>query len=60
MLIDVGRGGRRERQRQRQRGRMLTAAADILKARAESLARKVAEETGNAIRTQVRPAIIRL
>jgi len=39
---------------------MLAAAADILKARAESLARKVAVKTGDAIRTQVRPAIIRL
>ncbi len=39
----------------RQRGKMLAMVADILQERVEALARKVAEETGNAIRTQARP-----
>jgi acyl-CoA reductase-like NAD-dependent aldehyde dehydrogenase len=39
----------------RDRGRMLQKIADVMEARAEELARIVAEETGNAIRTQARP-----
>ena len=39
----------------RDRGRILQRIADVMEARAEELARIVAEETGNAIRTQARP-----
>lgn len=39
----------------RERGRMLLAIADGAEARVEELARMIAEETGNAIRTQARP-----
>ena len=39
----------------RERGRMLQKIADAVEARVEELARIVAEETGNAIRTQARP-----
>ena len=39
----------------RERGRMLQKIADAVEARMEELARIVAEETGNAIRTQARP-----
>jgi acyl-CoA reductase-like NAD-dependent aldehyde dehydrogenase len=39
----------------RERGRMLQKIADAADARVEELARIVAEETGNAIRTQARP-----
>ncbi len=39
----------------RDRGRMLTRIADMVEARAEDLARLIALETGNAIRTQARP-----
>ena len=39
----------------RQRGRLLLRIAEALEARIEELARTVAEETGNAIRTQARP-----
>jgi acyl-CoA reductase-like NAD-dependent aldehyde dehydrogenase len=39
----------------RDRGRMLLKIADAMEARVEELARIVAEETGNAIRTQARP-----
>jgi acyl-CoA reductase-like NAD-dependent aldehyde dehydrogenase len=39
----------------RDRGRLLQKIADVMEARAEELARIVAEETGNAIRTQARP-----
>jgi acyl-CoA reductase-like NAD-dependent aldehyde dehydrogenase len=39
----------------RQRGRMLLRIADAMEARVEELARIIAEETGNAIRTQARP-----
>ena len=39
----------------RDRGRILQKIADVMEARAEELARIVAEETGNAIRTQARP-----
>jgi acyl-CoA reductase-like NAD-dependent aldehyde dehydrogenase len=39
----------------RERGRMLLKIADAVEARVEELARIVAEETGNAIRTQARP-----
>ena len=39
----------------RDRGRMLTRIADVLEARVEDLARLIALETGNAIRTQARP-----
>jgi acyl-CoA reductase-like NAD-dependent aldehyde dehydrogenase len=38
----------------RQRGRMLLRIADAMEARSEELARIIAEETGNAIRTQAR------
>jgi hypothetical protein len=38
----------------RERGRMLQKIADAVEARVEELARIVAEETGNAIRTQAR------
>jgi acyl-CoA reductase-like NAD-dependent aldehyde dehydrogenase len=39
----------------RERGRVLQKIADAVEARVEELARIVAEETGNAIRTQARP-----
>ena len=39
----------------RDRGRMLLKIADALEARVEDLARTIAEETGNALRTQARP-----
>ena len=39
----------------RERGRMLQKIADAIEARVEELARIIAEETGNAIRTQARP-----
>ncbi|MCL4767047.1 MAG: aldehyde dehydrogenase family protein [Hyphomicrobiaceae bacterium] len=39
----------------RERGRMLQKIADAVEARVEELARVIAEETGNAIRTQARP-----
>ncbi len=39
----------------RDRGRMLTRIADAVEARVEELARLIALETGNAIRTQARP-----
>ena len=39
----------------RERGRLLLRIADAIEARAEELARIIAEETGNAIRTQARP-----
>ena len=39
----------------RDRGRMLVKIADDIEARTEEIARTIAEETGNAIRTQARP-----
>jgi betaine-aldehyde dehydrogenase len=39
----------------RERGRILQRIADAVEARFEELARIIAEETGNAIRTQARP-----
>jgi acyl-CoA reductase-like NAD-dependent aldehyde dehydrogenase len=39
----------------RERGRLLARIADALEARIEELARTIASETGNAIRTQSRP-----
>ncbi len=39
----------------RDRGRMLLKIADALEARIEDLAHTIAEETGNALRTQARP-----
>ncbi len=39
----------------RQRGRMLLRIAEALEARIEELGRIIAEETGNALRTQARP-----
>jgi acyl-CoA reductase-like NAD-dependent aldehyde dehydrogenase len=39
----------------RERGRALQKIADAVEARVEELAKIVAEETGNAIRTQARP-----
>jgi betaine-aldehyde dehydrogenase len=39
----------------RERGRLLQRIADAVEARVEELARIIAEETGNAIRTQARP-----
>jgi len=39
----------------RDRGRLLLRIADALEARAEELARTIALETGNALRTQARP-----
>jgi betaine-aldehyde dehydrogenase len=39
----------------RERGRALQKIADSIEARAEELARIIAEETGNALRTQARP-----
>src|SRR5262245_63987481 len=39
----------------RERGRLLQKIADAVEARVEELAKLIAEETGNAIRTQARP-----
>jgi acyl-CoA reductase-like NAD-dependent aldehyde dehydrogenase len=39
----------------RQRGRLLLRIAEVLESRIEELARIIAEETGNALRTQARP-----
>src|SRR5262249_28739082 len=39
----------------RERGRLLARIADALEARLEELARTIARETGNALRTQARP-----
>lgn len=39
----------------RDRGRLLSQIAEALDARSEEMARTIAEETGNAIRTQARP-----
>ncbi|MCG8560940.1 MAG: aldehyde dehydrogenase family protein, partial [Hyphomicrobiales bacterium] len=39
----------------RERGRLLQKIADALEARVEELARTIAAETGNALRTQARP-----
>ncbi|MEM7252647.1 MAG: aldehyde dehydrogenase family protein [Pseudomonadota bacterium] len=39
----------------RERGRLLARIADAAEARAEELAKIIAEETGNALRTQARP-----
>jgi acyl-CoA reductase-like NAD-dependent aldehyde dehydrogenase len=39
----------------RDRGRLLLKVADAIEAHAEDLARIIAEETGNALRTQARP-----
>jgi acyl-CoA reductase-like NAD-dependent aldehyde dehydrogenase len=39
----------------RQRGRLLLKIAEAMEARIEELARIIAEETGNALRTQARP-----
>jgi acyl-CoA reductase-like NAD-dependent aldehyde dehydrogenase len=39
----------------RQRGRMLLCIAEAMEARVEEMARIIAEETGNALRTQARP-----
>jgi betaine-aldehyde dehydrogenase len=39
----------------RERGRILQRIADAVEARVEELARIIAEETGNALRTQARP-----
>src|SRR5690348_17021 len=39
----------------RERGRMLTRIADAIEAKSEELARLIATETGNALRTQSRP-----
>ncbi|WP_428484593.1 aldehyde dehydrogenase family protein [Rhodopila sp.] len=39
----------------RQRGRLLLRIAEALEARIEEMARTIAEETGNALRTQARP-----
>src|SRR5262249_58699041 len=39
----------------RERGRLLAWIADALEARVEELARIIALETGNALRTQARP-----
>jgi acyl-CoA reductase-like NAD-dependent aldehyde dehydrogenase len=39
----------------RERGRLLARIADALEARAEELARSIALESGNALRTQARP-----
>src|SRR3974390_3497768 len=43
------------RARVRERGRLLPRIADALEARVEELARTIALETGNALRTQARP-----
>jgi betaine-aldehyde dehydrogenase len=42
----------------RDRGRMLMKIADALDARHEEMARTIAEETGNALRTQARPEAV--
>jgi acyl-CoA reductase-like NAD-dependent aldehyde dehydrogenase len=39
----------------RERGRMLLRIAEVLEARSEEMARTIALETGNALRTQARP-----
>jgi acyl-CoA reductase-like NAD-dependent aldehyde dehydrogenase len=39
----------------RQRGRLLLKIAEAMEARIDELARIIAEETGNALRTQARP-----
>jgi betaine-aldehyde dehydrogenase len=39
----------------RERGRLLLRIAEVLEARGEELARTIASETGNALRTQARP-----
>lgn len=41
----------------RERGRALQKIADDLEAKAEEIARVIAEETGNALRTQARPEV---
>ena len=41
----------------RERGRLLLRIADAVEAEVEAIARTVALETGNAIRTQARPEI---
>ena len=41
----------------RERGRLLSSIADAMEAELETLARTLAQETGNAIRTQARPEI---
>ena len=41
----------------RERGRLLARIADALEARVEELARTIALETGNALRTQARPEV---
>jgi acyl-CoA reductase-like NAD-dependent aldehyde dehydrogenase len=41
----------------RERGRLLISIAEQIEARQEALARKIVEETGNALRTQARPEI---
>ena len=41
----------------RDRGRLLSSIADAMEAELETLARTVAQETGNAIRTQARPEV---
>jgi acyl-CoA reductase-like NAD-dependent aldehyde dehydrogenase len=41
----------------RERGRMLLRIAEAIEARAEELARTIALETGNALRTQARPEV---
>jgi betaine-aldehyde dehydrogenase len=41
----------------RERGRLLSIIADAVEAELETLARTLAQETGNAIRTQARPEI---
>ena len=41
----------------RERGRLLSRIADAVEAEVESIARTVALETGNAIRTQARPEV---
>jgi acyl-CoA reductase-like NAD-dependent aldehyde dehydrogenase len=41
----------------RERGRMLLRIAEVLETRSEELARTVALETGNALRTQARPEV---
>jgi acyl-CoA reductase-like NAD-dependent aldehyde dehydrogenase len=41
----------------RDRGRLLSKIADAVEAESESISRIVAEETGNAIRTQARPEV---
>jgi betaine-aldehyde dehydrogenase len=41
----------------RERGRLLQTIAEKIEAEHETLARKIAEETGNALRTQARPEV---